>query len=190
MTSTLGLEFVVRSFEDVVRVFRAENFGLKAGVKNAPPLKRGQTKFRQFEYASFSPTPAVEDSSARSAVPWPAIYLSGEAAVLDSPIAFIDTLADLPAVCRKGRGTLASGAYVATSQFMIASLRVTLADDALDDARGHRGWPVAAAVWKVEEGWCWAVAQGAPSSLLPLIGLAALPPEAHWQSVQHSLGNW
>ncbi|MFO0605137.1 MAG: hypothetical protein U0324_18290 [Polyangiales bacterium] len=180
-------EFTVRSFEDVVRAFHDARLGVKAKGKKPAEFKRGQTERGTLEYASWAPKPAVEDWGARSVVPYPAVYLGDEAPSFDEPEYFVDAIADLPAVCQKGRGTMADGAFVAEEgRFFLASFEVT-PPEGYDD---WNSWSVAAAAWKVDEGWAWAVMEGPADRLLPFVHLRVLPPQIAWKPVRRPLGNW
>ncbi|MDP1923044.1 MAG: hypothetical protein Q8L14_42765 [Myxococcales bacterium] len=187
-TSATGDELPLRSFEDVVRVFFDAKPGVKARRKNPAVFKRGQTENGDLEYASFSPTPATEDWRAHTAVPWPTIYLSDDGPPFDEPAFFVDAIAELPAVCRKGRGTHADVSLaVKDDRYVLASMHVEPPSGSHDDAAG---WSVAAAAWKVEEGWAWAVMEGPVEALLPVLGLRALPAKGEWTRTSGALGNW
>lgn len=189
-SETTGLradELPQRSFEDAVRVFFDAKLGVKARSKKPAVLKRGQTQNGDREYVSFAPKPETEDWGARTAVPWPTIYLSDEGPPFDEPKYFVDAIADLPAVCQKGRGTRADVSYVMTEgRYLIASMSV-------EPPQGNDDWnvwDVAAAAWKVEEGWAWAVMEGPADGLLPLLGMRALPAQIGWKRMSAALGNW
>lgn len=179
--------FTVRSFEDVVRVFHDAKLGVKARSRKPAVFRRGQIERGTLEYATFSPKPEAEDWSARTAVPYAALYLGEELPSFDEPRYFVDAVADLPALCQKGRGTRAEVSYVLDAErYIIASMRVT-PPPGYDD---WSVWNVAVAAWKVDEGWAWGILEGAPEALLPLLGMRALPAKVEWKSLSSALGNW
>lgn len=180
-------EFTVRSFEDVVRVFHDARMGVKAKSKKPAEFKRGQIERGDLEYASFGPKPAAEDWGARTAVPWPAVYLGDQAPDFDEVRYFVEALADLPALCRKGRGTHADVACVRVKgRYAIASMALMSGDDGDDDGF----WRVVGAAWKVDEGWAWALFEGPDEAILPLLGMKALPPRVEWTRADVTVGNW
>lgn len=181
--------FAVRSYEDVVRAFQDARLGVKPKARKPAVFKRGQTENGGLEYASFGPSPAAEDWGARTAVPWPAVYLAEEPPTLDNAAYFVDEVSRLPALCRKGRGTCARGSYcVEGTSYLVAALTVEPPDNGYDD---DLWFDVVAAAWKVDEGWAWAIMEGGPELLLPLLGLRALPPQVEWKAVDKvSVGNW
>jgi hypothetical protein len=180
-------EFTVRSFEDVVRVFHDARMGVKAKSKKPAEFKRGQIERGDLEYASYGPKPAAEDWGARTAVPWPAVYLGEEAPDFDEVRYFVDALAALPALCRKGRGTHADVACVrAKGRYAIASMELMPANEEYDDGP----WRVVGAAWKVDEGWAWALFEGPDEAILPLLGMKVLPPRVEWARADVTVGNW
>jgi hypothetical protein len=180
-------EFTVRSFEEVVRAFQDMKLGVKARSKKPAVLRRGQTERGDYEYASFAPEPATEDWNARTAVPFPAVYLSEEPPALDNISYFVDGLADLPALCRKGRGTSARVNWcVKEGSYLVAAMELVPADD--DDAIFYE---VLGAAWKVEEGWALVLLEGTEEQLLGLIGMRALPARVEWQHADDAVvGSW
>ena len=181
--------FALRSFEDVVRVLHDLKLGVKARSKKPAVLRRGQTDQGDYEYASFAPSPASEDWSARSAVPYPVVYLSEETPPLDDIEAFVDELSRLPGLCSKGRGTSADVRYCLDGdRFLVAALQVIPGGD---DDYGPMWSDVLAAAWRVDEGWCWALLEGDEEPLRRLIGVQALPPQVEWKRASRiTLGNW
>ncbi len=181
-------EFTVRSYEDVVRAFYDAQSARKARSKKPAVLKRGQVEQGDLEYASFGPKPESVDWSARKAVPWPAVYLGDAEPPFDEVRYFVEAVSDLPALCRKGRGTHADVSYALDEgRYFVAAMTVTPPDgDDYDDG----WWEVAAAAWKVDEGWAWAVIEGPVESLLPLLGMKALPPRVEWKRDGVPVGNW
>lgn len=181
--------FTLRSFEDVVRVLHDLKLGVKARSKKPAVLRRGQTDHGDFEYASFAPSPATEDWSARSAVPYPVVYLSDEGPSLDNIGFFVDELSRLPGLCSKGRGTSAEVRYcVDGDRLMVAALQVIPASD---DDYGPMWSDVLGAAWRVDEGWCWALLEGDEEPLRRLIGVQALPPQVEWKRADRiTVGNW
>jgi len=181
--------FALRSFEDVVRVLHDLKLGVKARSKKPAVLRRGQTDQGDYEYASFAPSPASEDWSARSAVPYPAVYLSEEAPPLDDIEAFVDELSRLPGLCIKGRGSSADVRYCLDGdRFLVAALQVIPGGD---DDYGPMWSDVLAAAWRVDEGWCWALLEGDEEPLRRLVGVQALPPQVEWKRASRiTVGNW
>ncbi len=181
--------FARRSFEDVVRVLHDLRLGVKARSKKPAVLRRGQTDQGDYEYASFAPSPASEDWGARSAVPYPTVYLSEEAPPLDDIGVFVDELSRLPGLCSKGRGTSADVRYCLDGdRFLVASLRLIPGSD---DDYGPMWSDVLAAAWRVDEGWCWALLEGDEEPLRKLIGVQALPPQVEWKRASRvTVGNW
>jgi len=181
--------FASRSFEDVVRVLHDLRLGVKARSRKPAVLRRGQTEHGDYEYASFSPSPASEDWGARAAVPYPTVYLSDEAPPLDDIEAFVDELSRLPGLCSKGRGTSADVRYCLDGdRFLVASLQLIPSGD---DDYGPMWSDVLAAAWRVDEGWCWALLEGDEEPLRKLIGVQALPPQVEWKQRRRvTVGNW
>ncbi len=93
----------------------------------------------------------------------------------------------MPALCRKGRGPHARADVVAVkNSYVVADMEVMPPSDYDDWAQ----WTVAAAAWKVDEGWAWCVMEGSVDALLPLINMRALPPRVEWRHVEYAVGNW
>lgn len=181
-------EFTVRSFEDVVRAFHDARPGVKAKSKKPAVFKRGQIARGDLEYATFSPKPETEDWSARTAVPWPALYLGDEAPSFDEPKYFIDAVADLPALCQKGRGTRAEvSCALVEGSYIVVEMSVQPPENGYDD---WNEWYIVAASWKVDEGWATAIMEGRPDALLPYIGMRALPAQVEWTKFSYPVGNW
>jgi hypothetical protein len=181
--------FARRSFEDVVRVLHDLRLGVKARSKKPAVLRRGQTDQGDYEYASFAPSPASEDWSARAAVPYPVVYLSEEAPPLDDIEGFVDELSRLPGLCSKGRGASADVRYCLDGdRFLVAALQLIPGGD---DDYGPMWSDVLAASWRVDEGWCWALLEGDEEPLRKLIGVQALPPQVEWKRASRvTVGNW
>ncbi len=181
-------EFTVRSFEDVVRVFHDARPGVKAKSKKPAAFKRGQIASGDLEYASFSPKPETEDWGARTAVPWPALYLGDEAPSFDEPKYFVEAVADLPALCHKGRGTRAEVACaLVEDRYIVVDMSVQPPENGYDD---WNEWYIVAASWKVDEGWATIIMEGRPDALLPYIGMRALPAQVEWSKFSAPVGNW
>jgi len=184
----LPLTFGVRSFEDVVRVFEAMRLTGKSRSKKPPALHRGPTATGRFTFASFNPKGAEEDWGARTAVPWPAVYLGAEEPAFKELRYFIEQVAELPALCRKGRGTWARGEHhAAPGEFAVATLCVFPSDDG-DDAFMYE---VFVAAWRVTEGWAWALTGTSLDDLARLVGVRAFPPQVEWAKFDRVVvGDW